>query len=258
MHTLILRFIGIITLACGLSGNDCKKEFLAFIPDGSVKQHPCKKHKKVEVPIHTAYIRIRVEPTSTPTWPGSISCKDGSDCKLFPIPKNDQIMITGITDGAGLTGEFKENQFVEWKRYEAQLVLKNPPKNLWASMLVNSGTPSNDVFSNGMYYTRVTSVTSNTETVITMKNAGYKLTIPSDATVDIMNLPPGDSLGDPRQTMTSHKEHFFLHYVLADDLPDDCIGANIRQINSFVAQGVFASKPPDLNGSVSCSNSNYP
>jgi len=271
MHQFIIRFIGIITVACIGNGNyDCNTSpytLQAFVANGLSRHHPCAKEVNVATPVHEAYIRIESEEVFGSFWSfEERACTDSPKCTLYPLHKGDVIEIKGLSDGAKLDTPFVPSTKIKWKEiYEA--VNQTPPKlagdaaaRSLGTLLINAGTWMLDDYGpDGMLITKGVFETSDTNLTITIKGTNKILKVSNAAPIDIINLPPSLVYG----TTGSHvphpdKEHFFLHYTLADPAPDYCVGPEdtthmsmLRKIKRLFGKGDFV-------GSLACSNSNYP
>jgi len=264
---LIIRFIGIVTMAClGTGDKPCEKSpyaVRAYLPNGKQIVHPCSAEPALFVVPHFGFIRIHVDADKDNTvWRKSerAACSDndnGGTCHAFRLREHEVNKIKGVTDGSGMDAPFKENSILSWSSYVPSTLGSHATEVSLATMLVNAGKVETKHFDNGMFYAEGTFTIADEDLVIAIDGSKRKITIPKAAveaapiTVDIVNLEPMQALGRPGDK-PDHPDtdfhHFFLHYTLADTPPSKCDGPKPDPQGSG----------PDLGASIACSNSNYP
>jgi hypothetical protein len=265
---LIIRFIGIVTIAClGVGNKPCEQAPLAvraYLPNGKQIVHPCTADPALFVVPHFGFIRIHVDSDQANTvWRKSekAACTDndnGGTCHAFRLREHEVIKIKGVTDGSGMDAAFVENSKLSWSSYVGSTTLGSHATEVsLATMLVNSGKVETLHFDNGMFYAQGTFKIADEDLVIAIDGSKRKITIPKAAveagpiTIDIVNLEQNQALGRPGDK-PDHPDtdfhHFFLHYMLADTLPSKCDGPKPDS----------QTPGPDLGASIACSNSNYP
>ena len=272
----ILRFFGIITMAC-LPTHPCAAkpyQVQVFIPDGTSPRHPCVKQPKVETPIHEAYVVLRTKPINDTAWAKWKSC--GTNCRLYYLDPHDEIYIKGISDGGGMTDAFKPHVAVRWKTVASDSTITHkPPKAAFAWMTVKAGMMiTSQAYKENKNFAFVTIGTfpnqPNEMTIETKGDHPKKLVVSSSSVVDICNLPPDSELHDPEYPDPNHPSsdkdtHFFLHYTLADKLPDKChqpIGGGPDPDGTYLDKKALLAKGEKqkgrLNANIHCSNSTFP
>lgn len=269
----MLRFFGIITMAC-LPSHPCATapyQVQVFIPDGAPK-YPCVKQPRLMTPPHEAYIVLRTKPINDSGWTKPKSC--GANCWLYYLAPRDEIYIKEISDGHGMTKPFESQTAIRWARIASSLTItKQPPSEAFAWMTVKSGSMiTSQRYKANKNFAFVTIGTfPNQPDVVTIETRGNhpkKLVVAGNSVVDICNLPPASELHNPEYPDPTHLSsdkdtHFFLHYTLADKLPDcchqpigggpdpDCPVKNAPRPKGENLQGT-------LNANLHCSNSTFP
>ena len=273
MHTLTLRLIGIITIACLGNGNyDCNYtpyKLQAFVANGLTRHHPCGKQASVATPVHQAFIRVETTPLFGTFWQGEeLDCDDAPICRLFPLHQGDVIEIDGISNGSQLDQQFDPSKQYKWKEIYEDSGMRPPVLRAPAdatihslgSLVIAAGTWTQEPYGDDdIMITRGTFKTTAPDITISIKGTNKKIKVPTDATVDIINFPPAHVFGNTAMHVDHpNKRHFFLHYTLANPEPDDCLSPLLDQNVPFMTKIKRFLKGGDLVGSLACSNSNYP
>jgi hypothetical protein len=248
----IIRWIGIIILACVGNGNDpCSTRpygLAIYIPNGTTNLRPCLSNE--ETPKHSAYIRVQ-SAISSFNWPGRKRCTDGSPCWLFPLHKKDVIRVAGVVDGSGMSARFSPNPLISWKTYVHEKLANDAAANSFATMLVTNGTVKTANLDNGMIIAEGSFPVTGSTVRIVISGTNRYIVVPANSTIDIVNLPRTVAAGViDTVDHTPHLEHFYLHYALAEKKPATCKGPEPEMAPD--KEGF------DLVGAIACSNSNYP
>lgn len=274
MSDVVITLIGIITLYCGTpthaNPTPCQgtiPTLRAIIPDGRDPVEVCKDQaNKLDpnVESHEAFIRVRgAKANATPAWPGAIECSDhqkGKPCVLYPLP-GGELVIDGVSNGDGVRFENADDYpELSWKELFGG---GTPPalsgKNELAYLRIASGEVAYGTIENMHAAVGATITVKNVPGTTTVMRAGkrrdaLKLEIPRSATVDILNLPRFVALSDFAKVHVHNDcDHFFLHYVLTEDLPPPALCPN-----PAVQHGYCPNRKYSASATIACSNSTYP
>lgn len=248
--TFILRLIGIITVACIGRNDPCNTApygLGVYVADGRSSRTPCKTNEVT--PPHGAYIRVRS--TVSGHWPGRLPCHDGTPCWLYPLSEGDVIRIPGVIDGNGMSAPFEPTPAVQWSTWVPDKLAADVIQRSLASLTITAGKVKSYAFCNGMVYTKGKFLTTGSTVRIIASGTNRYLVVPANSTVDILNLPRHVAQAVP-ESIDHHAdpEHFYLHYTLAEQKPEECRGPRPEPAET--------DDEDDLVGSIACSNSMYP
>src|SRR6266850_2554301 len=187
--TFILRFIGIVTIACiGTGNNPCAMSpygLRAYLPDGRGPHQPC--FSAEVTPPHQAFIRVKNADEVSYNWTGRLKCFDQTNCHLYPLQEHDVIYVDGISNGSGMNAPFTENPIIQWATLEPGSMLANDAiDRSFATMAIMAGTAKTESLKpNEMIITTGTFTVPGPTVRVTIYGTNRYVEVNGNSTVDI-------------------------------------------------------------------------